>query len=84
MLVGQGTEAGSVLRPENYHLLGQNGGPVDITSVTYDATTRTSTLHFDTLPADFYTLIVETSRAERRRRRARPAVPEPASSSSPT
>ena len=61
MLAGQVTEAGSVLNPENYHLLGQNSGPVDITSVTYDTTSHTATLHFDTLPADFYTLIVETS-----------------------
>ena len=61
MFVGTGTELGSVLRPDNYHLLGQNNGPVGIESVTYDAATQTATLHFATLPADFYTLRVETT-----------------------
>src|SRR5439155_10227331 len=58
---GQGTEPGSVLNPDNYHLMGQNGGLVDITSVTYDGATRTATLHFDILPADFYLLALETT-----------------------
>jgi hypothetical protein len=61
MFTGQGTEAGSALRVDNYHLLGQNGGPVGINSVTYDDATHTATLHVDTLPADFYQIVVETT-----------------------
>ncbi|MFN0127301.1 MAG: Ig-like domain-containing protein [Verrucomicrobiales bacterium] len=59
MWVGQTTDTGSVLNVANYHLLGQNYGPAAIQSVTYDNATRTATLHFASLPADFYVLGIE-------------------------
>jgi hypothetical protein len=58
MDAGGSARASSVLNPENYTLLGTNGGRIAITSIAWDAATRSVTLGFDTLQPDFYALTV--------------------------
>ena len=56
MLADNATDPNSVLNPNNYVLQGASAGVVPILSVTYNATSRTAVLTFDSLNADHYTL----------------------------
>ncbi|HWY88731.1 MAG TPA: pre-peptidase C-terminal domain-containing protein, partial [Gemmataceae bacterium] len=60
MLVGDPTDPHAVVNPANYQLTGDNSGAVTITSVSYDAATRTALLEFNNPNADHYTLKVLT------------------------
>ena len=59
MFVGAATDAASVINPANYALLQAGGGTLAINSVSYDAATRTATLHYDPLTAGDFLLQVK-------------------------
>ena len=56
MFVGSASDPHGVINPANYTLTGDNSGPVTITSVSYDAGSRTALLEFNNLNADDFTL----------------------------
>src|SRR5206468_2003801 len=58
MLQTSASDAGSVLNPTNYDLVGDTSGPVVIRAVAYDKATRTALVNFDGLTAEHYTLRV--------------------------
>src|SRR5207244_3293201 len=60
MFIGDASDPHSLLNPANYQLFGDNNAAVTVTSVNYDAASRTATLNFDNLNADHYTLKVLT------------------------
>ena len=63
MDVGDKTEPGSVLNPDNYQLRGATAGnvPIPIRSVIYDAEGRTAILTFESLPAEPFELTVRST-----------------------
>src|SRR3546814_20116614 len=72
MLVAAAGQAGSVLNPAYYSLVGAATGERAARSVTYDAQTRTAYVSFGNLSADDYTLTADaalTSRNDQRRDR---------------
>ncbi len=52
------TAVDSVLNPDNYVLVDSTGARINVTQVTYDAETRTATVHFESPAGDTYTLTV--------------------------
>ncbi len=58
---GGPTDPHSVLDPANYQLIGDAAGPIAITSVAYDAASRTATLSFDAIEPGGYTIAVGTT-----------------------
>ncbi len=61
MFQGDSTDPRSVLNPSNYQIIGDTAGPIAVSAVVYDASSRTATVTFDAIEAGGYTLEVDAS-----------------------
>src|SRR3546814_7006521 len=70
MFVAAAGQAGSVLNPAYYSLVGAATGERAARSVTYDAQTRTAYVSFGNLSADDYTLTADAALTSRNGQRS--------------
>ena len=58
MYVGEADEAGSLLNPDNYTLVGEQNETLTPRNITYDESSKTAFLEYDALATDTYKLVV--------------------------